>query len=98
MHHPEENGSNVHRLRSSSNDKHQGGDVLSTLLESLKQASVKPPADEVSIPARGRQRIEGSGNVQLSGETASEQAICGDNNIQIGAVQLVLQVTMTVTR
>lgn len=98
MHHPEENGSNVYRLRNSSSDKHEEGDVLSTLLQSLTQARVKPSANEAHTKIRGRQQIDGEGNVQLSGETASHQAICGDNNIQIGAVQLVLQVTMNVTR
>ena len=48
--------------------------------------------------ASATQRIEGEGNTQISGEAAPCQSITGNNNIQIGAVQLVVQVVVNVQR
>ncbi|MNY79485.1 hypothetical protein D3C86_2201410 [compost metagenome] len=55
-----------------------------------REQAIKRPSNE--------QRIEGEGNVQLAGEAAPNQSISGNNNIQIGSVQLVVNVMMNVDR
>ncbi|MNL26154.1 hypothetical protein D3C87_1476660 [compost metagenome] len=71
--------------------------MLGTLYDALKLAKVRR-RDQAIERLPNEQRIEGEGNVQLAGETAPRQSISGNNNIQIGAVQLVVNVVMNVER
>lgn len=97
MHKPHDPGSNVHFLYQARADQPRGG-VLESLHDALMAArkSRHQPARDKS--AANEQRIEGDGNTQLAGETAARQSICGNNNIQIGAVQLVVNVKVNVQR
>lgn len=97
MQKPLDPGSNVHFLNLARNDQPHG-DVLETLYDALTQANARrQPAPSAGRPAN-EQRIDGDGNTQLAGETAPRQSICGNNNIQIGAVQLVVNVMVNVER
>lgn len=96
MQKPHDSASNVHFLNQVRDDQ-PASDVLGTLYDALKLAKISR-RDEAKAPPSNEQRIEGEGNVQLAGETASRQSISGNNNIQIGAVQLVVNVTMNVER
>ena len=97
MQKPQDPGSNVHFL----NQRHSGNpqaDVLGALHAALKTAKEKRPERPAYVGASATQRIEGEGNTQISGEAAPCQSITGNNNIQIGAVQLVVQVVVNVQR
>lgn len=97
MHKPHGPGSNVHVL----NQPHQvqpQDDVLGTLFEALKGSKRVSDAHLSAEPSANEQRIDGDGNMQLAGESASRQSITGNNNIQIGALQLVVNVTVNVER
>lgn len=97
MHKPHGPHSNVHIL----NQPHQvqpGDDVLSTLYEALKRTKSASNAQASSDQLPNEQRIDGDGNLQLAGETAPRQTISGNNNVQIGAVQLVVNVMVNVQR
>ena len=97
MHKPHDPGSNVHFL----DQRHSGdpqSDVLGALHAALKTAKEKRPDRPALEGASTIQTIEGEGNIQVSGETAPRQSITGNNNIQIGAVQLVVQVMVNVQR
>lgn len=97
MQKPHDPGSNVHFLH----QLHCGtapADVLDTLHAELKTAKEKRPERPAYDGANAAQTIEGEGNTQISGETAPRQSITGNNNIQIGAVQLVVKVMVNVQR
>ncbi|MNU99236.1 hypothetical protein D3C71_893630 [compost metagenome] len=96
MQKPHDSASNVHFLNQVREDQ-QSSDVLGTLYDALKLAKVRR-RDQAIERLPNEQRIEGEGNVQLAGETAPRQSISGNNNIQIGAVQLVVNVVMNVER
>lgn len=97
MQKPHDLGTNVHFL-----DQPRGeqppGDVLGTLFDALKLAKDKRPERAIDARSANEQRIEGDGNIQLAGETAPRQSITGNNNIQIGAVQLVVKVMVNIER
>ena len=97
MHKPHGPNSNVHIL----DQPHQvqpGDDVLSTLYEALKRSKGASNEYASSDQLPNEQRIDGDGNLQLAGETAPRQTISGNNNVQIGAVQLVVNVMVNVQR
>lgn len=97
MHKPHGPNSNVHIL----NQHHRvqpDNDVLSTLYEALKRSKSASNAQVSSEQLPNEQYIDGDGNLQLAGETAPRQTISGNNNVQIGAVQLVLNVLVNVQR
>ncbi|MGS1108926.1 hypothetical protein ACVCNH_21900 [Achromobacter anxifer] len=97
MQKPHDPGSNVHFL----DQRHSGSpqaDVLGVLHAALKTAKEKRPERPAYDGAKASQTIEGEGNTQISGEAAPRQSITGNNNIQIGAVQLVVQVMVNVQR
>lgn len=97
MHKPHGPNSNVHIL----NQPHQvqpNDDVLNTLYEALKRSKDAGNTHVSSEPLPNEQHIDGDGNLQLAGETAQRQTISGNNNIQIGAVQLVVKVMVNVGR
>ncbi|MCH1990592.1 hypothetical protein L7Q78_15940 [Achromobacter xylosoxidans] len=97
MQKPHDPGSNVHFLH----QLHCGtapADVLDTLHAELKTAKEKRPQRPAYDGANAAQTIEGEGNTQISGETTPRQSITGNNNIQIGAVQLVVKVMVNVQR
>lgn len=97
MQKPQDLGSNVHFLYQPAAGAQQG-DVLGTLVHALKDAKARQESVAPASPAANDQRVCGDGNIQLSGEAAPRQSINGNNNIQIGAVQLVVQVMMDVKR
>ncbi len=97
MHKPHDPGTNVHYL----DQRHSGNpqtDVLGALHAALKSAKEKRPQRAADEGVGTTQVIEGEGNIQVSGEAAPRQSITGNNNIQIGAVQLVVQVRVNVQR
>ncbi|MDF8362034.1 hypothetical protein [Achromobacter anxifer] len=97
MQKPHDPGSNVHFL----DQRHSGSpqaDVLGVLHAALKTAKETRPERPAHDGANVSQTIEGEGNTQISGETAPRQSITGNNNIQIGAVQLVVKVMVNVQR
>ncbi len=97
MHKPHGPNSNVHIL----NQPHQvqpDDDVLTTLYEALTRSKSASNAHVSSEHLPKEQHIAGDGNLQLAGETAPRQSIRGNNNIQIGAVQLVVNVKVNVQR
>ncbi|KNY05606.1 hypothetical protein AKG08_24795 [Achromobacter piechaudii] len=97
MHKPIGPGSNVHIL----NQPHESpkhDDVLGTLYAALARSSEERATRPPPEPPPNEQRIEGDGNMQIAGETAPRQSISGNNNIQIGAVQLVVNVMLNVER
>lgn len=97
MQKPHGPGSNVHILNQPLHAR-PPDDVLGTLFAAL--ASSKEGRSARHSPERQsqEQRIEGDGNTQLAGETAPRQSISGNNNIQIGALQLVVNVVVNVER
>lgn len=97
MQKPHDLGMNVHFLNQPHDDKPRS-DVLGTLFDALKQAKEKLPERAIDARSVNEQRIEGEGNIQLSGEMAPLQSITGNNNIQIGAVQLVVNVMVNIER
>lgn len=97
MHKPHHPGTNVHYLDQSLSGNPQA-DVLGALHAALKTAKEKRPQRAAYDDAGTAQTIEGEGNIQVSGEAAPRQSITGNNNIQIGAVQLVVQVKVNVQR
>ncbi|MNU87273.1 hypothetical protein D3C71_770540 [compost metagenome] len=96
MQKPHDSASNVHFLNQVQ-DEQPASDVMGTLYDALKLAKVTR-REQATERRSNEQHIEGRGNVQLAGETAPRQSISGNNNIQIGAVQLVVNVTMNVKR
>ena len=97
MHKPHGPNSNVHIL----NQPHQvqpDDDVLTTLYEALKRSKSASNVHASSDQLPNEQHIDGDGNLQLAGETAPRQTISGNNNVQIGAVQLVVNVMVNVQR
>lgn len=97
MQKPHDPGSNVHFLDQRHSDNPQA-DVLGALNAELKAAKEKRPERPAYDGANASQKIEGEGNTQISGEAAPRQSITGNNNIQIGAVQLVVKVMVNVQR
>lgn len=97
MQKPHDPGSNVHFLDQCHSGTPQA-DVLGVLHAALKTANEKRPERPAYDGANASQTIEGEGNTQISGETAPRQSITGNNNIQIGAVQLVVKVMVNVQR
>lgn len=97
MQKPHDLGKNVHFLNQPRGEQPHS-DVLGTLFDALKLAKEKRPERAVDAHSANEQRIEGEGNIQLAGETAPRQSICGNNNIQIGAVQLVVNVMVNIER
>lgn len=97
MQKPHDPGSNVHFLQQHHCGNAQA-DVLDTLHAELKTAKERRAERPAFDGADASQRIEGEGNTQISGEAAPRQSITGNNNIQIGAVQLVVKVMVNVQR
>lgn len=97
MHKPRDPGSNVHNLNQPHPVKRQD-DVLGTLYEALAHSKAEDNAKPSTVALPNEQRIDGDGNLQLVGETVARQSITGNNNIQIGAVQLVVKVVVNVER
>lgn len=97
MQKPHDLGTNVHFLNQPRGEQ-PPSDVLGTLFDALKLAKEKRPERVVDPRSANEQCIEGEGNIQLAGETAPRQSITGNNNIQIGAVQLVVNVMVNIER
>lgn len=97
MQKPHDSGSNVHFLDQRHSESPQA-DVLGTLHAALGTAKEKRQERPADAGTNATQRIDGEGNIQISGETAPCQSITGNNNIQIGAVQVVVQVVVNVQR
>ncbi|UAN04813.1 hypothetical protein [Achromobacter mucicolens] len=97
MHKPHGPNSNVHILNQPQQVQ-PGDDVLSTLYEALKHSKSASNAHASSDQLPNEQHIDGDGNLQLAGETAPRQTISGNNNVQIGAMQLVVNVMVNVQR
>ncbi|WP_334168250.1 hypothetical protein [Achromobacter mucicolens] len=98
MHKPHDPGSNVHFLNRARSDQPPGGGVLESLHEALIIGKERRSQSAQVKSAANEQRIDGDGNTQLTGEIAQRQSIRGNNNIQIGAVQLVVNVKVNVQR
>lgn len=97
MQKPHGPGSNVHILNlPQAAPAHD--DVLGTLYDALTRAKDERNAPTSSERVSNEQRIDGDGNLQLAGEAAPRQSISGNNNIQIGAVQLVVNVMLNIER
>lgn len=97
MHKPHDPGTNVHYL-GQRHSENAHADVLDALHAALKTAKEKGAQRPAYDDAGTAQKIDGEGNIQVSGEAAPRQSITGNNNIQIGAVQLVVQVKVNVQR
>lgn len=97
MQKPHDAGTNVHFLNQPSGEQ-SPSDVLGTLFDALKMAKENRTEGDIEARAANEQHIEGEGNIQLAGEAAPRQSITGNNNIQIGAVQLVVNVKVNIER
>ncbi|MGH8816404.1 MAG: hypothetical protein ACREX5_07395 [Achromobacter pestifer] len=97
MQKPHDPGTNVHFLNPPLGEQPHS-DVLGTLFDALKQAKEKRQERAADARSANEQCIEGEGNIQLAGEIAPRQSITGNNNIQIGAVQLVVNVMVNIER
>ncbi|MNL15932.1 hypothetical protein D3C87_1369500 [compost metagenome] len=95
MQKPHDSASNVHFLNQLHGERPHG-DVLATLYDALKQARKVREECAAIERAANEQRIKGEGNVQLSGGATSRQSISGNNNVQIGALQVVVKIMMNV--
>lgn len=98
MYKPHDPGSNVHFLNQERLDQQPSGGVLESLHNALKAGRERREQPAQAERSANEQRIEGDGNTQVAGEAASRQSIRGNNNIQIGAVQLVVNVMLNIER